>query len=157
MKSILDNTNFIISKHQPKNLKWYFTRAEFTSKELLNQLDARTVTSCEQPRCGTCKVIIPGKTITFKNERKWEVKTWMDCKSRNVIYAMICPKCRSFYTGQTEHLRKRVTVHKEQIHHERYRHLFVSEHIAKCNGGKFNIMPIYQCQNPNRLFRESNL
>jgi hypothetical protein len=64
--------NFIISKGQMKNLKRYLTRAQFTSKELPNQLDAPTVTRCEEPRCSTCKVIISGKTITFKNERKWK-------------------------------------------------------------------------------------
>ena len=155
MKTILDHTNFIISKRQPKSLKHYLTKAEFTSEEPSSQHETQTVTKCQEARCGTCEIIIPGKTITFKNGKKWEIKTAMNCKSTNIIYAIICPKCESFYIGQTEHLRKRVTVHREQINHERYRHLLVSKHIMKCNAGKFKIMPIYQCRNTNRIFREN--
>ena len=79
----------------------------------------------------------------------------MNCKSRNIIYIAVCSKCENFYVGQTEYLRKRVMVHKEQINHEEYRCLSVSKHIEKCSGGDFKIMPIYQCDNSNRLTRES--
>ena len=50
---------------------------------------------------------------------------------------------------------KRVTFHKEQIQHGEYRHLKISEHLAKCNNGYFKIMPIYHCNYPDRLFREA--
>ena len=78
----------------------------------------------------------------------------MDCKSKNVIYVITCPECESFCGDQTKNLRKRVTLHMEQIKHEEYRHLDISEHIAKCINGNFNIMPIYQCENSTRPFRE---
>ena len=83
--------------------------------------------------------------------KKWEVKTAMSC---NVIYAIICPKCENFYIGQTEHLRKRVTVHREQIIHEQYKHLLVSKNIAACNRGKFNNTHL-ECKNTIRIFREN--
>ena len=79
----------------------------------------------------------------------------MNCKSRNVIYIIVCPKCESFYVGTTENLRKRVTLHKQHIRHEEYRHLAISEHLSKCSKGNFKIMPIYQCINTNRLIREA--
>ena len=151
MKSILDKKNLIVSRRQPKNLKQYLTNAKFTS--VISEL--KTVNQCKEARCGTCDIIITGHNITFKNGKKWEIKSSMSCKSRNVIYVIICVECNSFYVGQTEYLRNRVTLHREQINHERYRHLAVSEHLAQCSKGKFKIMPIYQCENMNRLFRES--
>ena len=39
--------------------------------------------------------------------------------------------------------------------HEKYRHLTVCEHLGHCSKGNFKIMPIYQCENMNRLFREN--
>ena len=78
----------------------------------------------------------------------------MTCKSKYVIYVIICLKCHCFYVGQTEHLRSRVMLHKEQIKHDKYRQLKVSEHLAKCSNGSFNITPIYKCENTTRLFRE---
>ena len=84
------------------------------------------------------------------------VKCPMNCKSRNIIYSLICAKCRSFYVGQTENLRQRVTLHRQQINHEEYSHLAVSEHIRRCSNGNFQIMPVYQCDShSSRLIRES--
>ena len=67
----------------------------------------------------------------------------------------ICPKCEIFYTGQTKNLRNRVTVHKGQLKHEKYRHLYVSEHLNLCNAGNFKICPLYNCYNNTRLSKES--
>ena len=79
----------------------------------------------------------------------------MSCKSRNVIYAILCTKCESFYVDQTENLRNRVTVQKEQIKHDEYRHLNVSKHLKSCSNGKFKIFPIHICHGANRLIREA--
>ena len=57
-----------------------------------------------------------------KHGKTWYVKCPMNCKSRNIIYILICAKCRSFYVGQTENLRQRVTLHRQQINHEEYSH-----------------------------------
>lgn len=151
MKAIMDKTTLIVSKRQPKNLKKYLTRAEFSS----NMSRGKGVSKCLTPRCGTCDIIIPGNKITLTNGKCWEIKTDMTCKAKNVIYIIICTKCNEFYIGQTEHLRNRVTLHREQIRHEQYRHLKVSEHLAKCSDGNFKIMPIYKCENTTKLFRES--
>ena len=79
----------------------------------------------------------------------------MNCKARNVIYLIICVKCKSFYVGQTENLRKRVTLHKEQIRPDQYGHLTVSGHLKTCSDGKFKIFPVHHCKDPSRLIRES--
>lgn len=150
MKSVLDQTKVIVSRRQPKNLKRHLMKAQFSSEKI-----TPVVTKCEEPRCGTCNYLKTGNSITLKNGKVWTIKSTMNCKARNVIYTIICTKCESFYIGQTENLRNRVTLHKEQIRHKQYRHLAVSEHLEKCNNGNFTIMPIYQCQDSSRLIRES--
>ena len=150
MKSTLENTKLIVSRRQPKNLKKQLTQARFISEKIPN-----TVTKCGETRCGTCNLLITGNSMKLKNNKVWQIKSPMNCKSRNIIYIVVCSKCESFYVGQTERLRKRVTLHKQQINHEESRRLSVSKHIEKCSGGDFKIMPIYQCDNSNRLTRES--
>ena len=153
MKAILDNNKFIVCYRQPKNLKKQLTQARFVSERTQDEI---SVTQCGEPRCGTCSIIITGVGINLKNGKTWNVKYQMNCKSHNVIYVLICTQCRSFYVGQTENLRHRVTLHRQQINNPEYCHLAVSEHIRKCSNGNFQIMPIYQCNaNSDRLIRES--
>ena len=147
----MDGTRLTISRRQPKNLKQYLTRAKFSSGE--NTTPA--VTKCNEQRCGTREHIYTGESVTFKNGKVWKVKSSISCKSRNVIYAILCTKCESFYVGQTENLRNRVTVHKGQIKHDEYGHLNVSKHLKSCTNGKFKIFPIYNCHGANRLIREA--
>ena len=79
----------------------------------------------------------------------------MSCKSKEIIYIIICPKCESFRIGTTENLRNRVTLQKHHIRQEEFIHLAVSEHLSECSEGDFKIMPIYQCINTSRLMRET--
>ena len=150
MKPILDKTALIISRQQPKNLKKYLTQAKFSNIE-----QQPSITKCGEERCGTCPYLRTGNSITFKNGKTWQVRSIMTCKATNVVYAITCTTCGSFYIGQTKNLRKRVTLHRQQIHHEEYRHLTVSNHLIHCSKGTFNIAPIYQCRDSNRLLLES--
>ena len=113
------------------------------------------VTKCKKVRCETCQYIFAGESITLKNGKLWKINSSMSCKARNVIHLIISTKCENFYVGQTENLRKRVTLHKEQRRHDQYRHLTVSKHLKTCNDGKYKIFPIYHCNDPSRLIRKS--
>ena len=84
MKGVLDKTKLIVSKRQPKNLKRYFTKAQFNSEDR-----EHSVTKCEEKRCGTCDVLITGKSITLKSGKTWKVNSTMNCKARYVIYVII--------------------------------------------------------------------
>ena len=150
MKEKLSEIKLIISRRQPKNLKRILTRAEFVDEH-----QSPSVSKCGESRCGTCELILTGKELKLSNGKKWIIKSDMNCKSRDIIYVITCRKCDSFYVGTTENLRKRVTLHKEQIKPEKYRHLAVRKHIHRYSGGLFNIMPIYECANSTRLHREA--
>ena len=54
----------------------------------------------------------------------------MTCEVKSVVYVMKCGGCGDEYIGETGNfLRKRVTVHNQQIRDPKTRILFVSEHF----------------------------
>ena len=68
---------------------------------------------------------------------------------------MICNYCNAFYIGQTgNELRKRMTVHRQQIRDDNLRFLNVSKHIHSCSNGYFKSLPIYKVCEGNNISRE---
>jgi len=150
MHNALQNYNIINSKRQPKNLKRLLTSSRFDSGEI-----SPSVLKCNVPRCGTCNLLIEGQTYKFKNSFEFSVKKSMNCKSKNVIYSVICANCEDFYIGQTgDELRHRITVHRQQIKTANLRHLHVSKHIHRCANSSFRVFPIYQMFNDDITQRE---
>ena len=150
MKTILAQTTVIISRRQPKNLKQQLTQVKFSN----SKQEPSAVKNAVKIEVGCANIYLLG-ILSLSRMRVWPIKSNMTCKAKSVIYIIIWILCKSFYVGQTLNLRKRVTLHKEQIHHKQYRHLAVSEHLKNCNEGKFNILPIYQCKDSDRLTMES--
>ena len=151
MKEILEDTDLIVSRRQPQNLQRMLTKAAFSENTPKAQ-----VGKCNDPKCGTCDIIITGDSITLKSGKTWYIKSPMSCKTKEVIYLIIFPNCGLAYVGQTNNLRNRVTLHRQQIKHEQYRHLTVSKHIAQCSNGNFRIMPILKCTGQSRVQLECN-
>lgn len=111
MKYCLKDSKLIMSKRQSPNLKNILTNARF-------DFDIPTFGSfkCNDKRCGTCPHLLEKKQYKFNNSDKpFHIKSEMNCSSSNVIYCLIC-SCGKEYIGlTTTSLRKRVTVHKQQI------------------------------------------
>ena len=141
MNNILKNYKIIKSKRQPPNLKNLLTKAKFS--EIQN---TPKVTRCLRSNCGLCKHLIEGENINFKCGKTINVKTNISCDVKNVIYVIFCRGCSGEYIGETGDLRKRVTVHRQQIRDPNTRMLRVSEHIDLCNSEepKFFIFPFYK-------------
>ena len=111
LRSIIEMKNIIYSRRQPPNLKKLLTRAKFSTNK-----EKTTVSKCMDPRCGTFPYLKTGDTFTFKCGKTFTIRTNMSCKSRNLIYCMICTTCGENYIGQTgTKLADRVRVHKQQI------------------------------------------
>lgn len=152
MHKILDKHIIINSKRQPKNLKRILTCSKFDD---CDSTDTPKVSKCTTPRCGTCSMITECSTVVFKNGLKFTVKRNMNCKSKNVIYAIICPKCEEFYIGQTgNELRTRMTVHRQQTRSDTLRFLQVNKHMHQCADDTFKVMPLYQMFGSDRIKRE---
>ena len=114
--------------------------------------------SCNEARCKCCDIIISGNAIDFNTQDgiiKFIIKKNLDCCSSNIIYKLICDRCKEYYIGQTgDTLRHRMTVHRQQNNHPEYSNLKVSKHIAQCGRG-FHVMPFFQLSpDSDRLQRE---
>ena len=150
MSHILQEKKIMNSKRQPKSLKRILSHSRFDFEE-----GNLCVKKCGKPRCKTCPHIIEGEAVTFKNGKTFKVKHNMTCTSRNLIYAIICDKCRAFYIGQTSNeLRNRMTLHRQQTNTAEYRLLKVNKHLHECANGNFQVFPIYKIFSQDASFRE---
>ena len=144
MKRVITENQFIKSKRQSKNLKKILTRAKFD--ETVSN-DTPSVIKCGKSNCGTCPYLQEKDIFTFKNGMTFTIRSNITCSSKEVIYVITCNGCNENYIGQTTDLRKRVTVHRQQIRHTKYTMIPLSEHIRTCAKYKnpiFFICPIYR-------------
>ena len=142
----LKETTIINSKRQPHNLKSILTKACFTNKNVLGGSF-----KCNDQRCATCPHIKETSTINITSTgEKFVIKKPMNCKSKNVLYIITCKTCKEQYVGLTNtNLNRRMTVHREQIKHRKYRQLGVSQHLEECNNqckiqDMFIVTPFYK-------------
>ena len=106
------------------SLKWNLPPV--TNTQWKNATD-RTVDS-------TYIIMLEGNSLTFNCGKRFKVHENMSCDIKNVIYAMKCRGCGEEYIGEIGNvLRKRITVHNQQIRDPRTRMLKVSEHIDNCS------------------------
>ena len=151
MNSILSNFKMIKSKRQPDNLKRLLTKAKFNDRKY------HEVKRCRRPNCGLCIHLIEGDAFEFKCGRKFYVHESMTCEVKNVLYVMKCSGCGEEYIGQTgNYLRKRVTIHNQQIRDPKTRMLYVSGHIDTCAqqlNTKYTIFPFYKMYSDSVSFR----
>lgn len=154
LKRIFSGFTFIKSKRQPKNLKKLLTRAKFDELPTLPK-----VKKCNRGICGLCTHLLEGDTFHFNCGRAFKIFQSMNCDVKNVIYVMRCCGCHQEYIGETgDFLRKRVTVHNQQIRDPKTRMLKVSAHIDSCaarHTPKYHIFPFYKMKTENSNCRKT--
>ena len=83
----------------------------------------------------------------------------MTCEVKNVVYVMKCRGCGDEYIGETGNfLRRRVTVHNQQIRDPNTRILFVSEHLNVCAqqmNPKYHIFTFYKMYSDSTSLRRA--
>lgn len=151
LHKIFKNKIFLKSKRQPPNLKRILTKAKFTSK----MTEEFQVKKCKEPRCGLCKHLLEGTSISFK-DKTFKIKDNMTCKAKNVIYVIQCRGCNEQYIGETGNLRNRVTLHNQHIRVPTLRKIPLSGHIADCSDRepKYYISPFYQMKTESIIKRK---
>lgn len=154
MNEIFSNYRFIKSKRQPKNLKKLLTKAKFDET-----YSTPKVTKCQRPNCGLCQHLIEGSTFTFNCGVIFNITVSMTCEVKNVIYVIQCRGCKKEYIGETgDFLRKRVTIHNQQIRDPNTRMIQVSGHIDTCAhtiNPKYYIFPFYKMHIENSIIRKT--
>ena len=113
-----------------------------------------SVKKCTDKRCMTCPSLIEGTSFTFKNGRTFTVMQDISCKTKNLVYAIICSNCGEFYVGETKtELRTRMTVHRQQTRHQDLTIIRANEHFHDCSGGHFKIFPLYKVNTEGDFLR----
>ena len=126
----MGNVQVISSQRQPPNLKTLLTQSNFSSVE-----KERGVTKCGDPLCGNCPYMIEGQTIEMENGETFQIQEKMNCKTKNVIYLLVCAHCKRTYIGETgKGFSYRAGEHRTHINNPTYRKLEVSHHIHECAG-----------------------
>ena len=124
-------------------LKKILTRAQFKTEDT-----NPTVQRCGRPNCESCLYLIEGSQLKFTNGQVFKIKNSFTCASGNLIYVITCRGCKENYIGQTgSTIRRRMTVHRQQIRDPSTRQIPLSEHIDLCGGQvkpNFYVFPIYQ-------------
>lgn len=140
MDNVLQKKKIINSKRQSKNLKRILSSSKFDSIET-----TVSVQKCSDKRCKTCPDIVNSCEFTFKNGKHFKLKQNISCKTKNVIYSIICKNCDEFYVGETRmELKARMTLHRQQTNNPELTILRANEHFRQCSGGHFRIFPLYK-------------
>ena len=115
-----------------------------------------SITKCPK-NCITCQHLICSDTFTFENNLTFKIKHSFTCNATDIIYGIKCLNCPRTYLGETSNLKRRVSLHKNQISMEQYRNIYVVKHLYTCCKNleqKFSIMPLYQCNKDDEKFRQ---
>ena len=107
LKEVFPSPPLTAFRRQP-NLRSHIIRASLPNPN--NRPTQRKLVGmkkCNTPKCTACPFIKEGKEITI-NGQTWKINSKLDCKSYNIVNAILCKKenCRSVYIGETKRMLK---------------------------------------------------
>ena len=151
-KPAFEHTKMLNSLTNAKNLWRLFHHSKFDFSGNTAPIP-RGVSKCGATRCKTCDDILEVDSVYFKNTGvTFKIKTPMNCLARNVIYYIICTKCKEDYVGETVNLRDRNNSHRSCSKDENRAVMEVSRHILKCGEG-YKICPILKVKQDCEITR----
>ena len=149
----LRSKKIIHGKKQPPNLKRLLTRTnKFQKRE-------KGVKKCGNDRCGLCKYrnLIEGKELELSNGLTIKAHHEISCDSKNLVYCVLCPKCKEFYIGECKKLRPRMNLHRSHSDPENRSQppLQVNRHLKRCAHGHFKVFPFFIVPTEHQISREA--
>lgn len=137
---IADKPN-LVARRAP-NLRDKLSRSHFSRQ---TQKKATHVGTYPCGRCNICEFMLSDKTFIHPETQEVQsLKHFINCRTSNVIYGIICP-CQKIYVGQTsQELRKRIQQHFSNIslaRRDRQQNktlTTVASHYLMHHGGKYN-------------------
>ena len=151
----LKATKLVHAKRQPPNLKRILTRTNTFKRP------EKGVKICNKPRCGLCihghNNLLEGESITLKNGKVIKANKLITCESTNLVYCVICPRCREFYIGECKTLRARMNLHRNHSNPGNIMAppLKVNQHLKTCADGYFLVYPFYVVNTNHQITREA--
>ena len=120
-----------------------------------NENNKNKFTKCTDKRCEFCKIVLDQDSYTTKNGYTLTRNYKMTCKSRDLIYLIICEGCYEEYLGETGcQINERTNLHRNQIETPKYAQIKASKHIHECGNNKFKIFPFHKCFKQCHIYRE---
>jgi len=110
---------------------------------------------CKHPLCGCCDLILESNHFSStKNNKKYPIKTNMNCNSSNLIYLITCKICHLQYVGETKRkLKDRLNDHLSNIKTNKI--TTISLHFKNLNHSieHLQIIPIELINNDDKNIR----
>ena len=76
--------------------------------------------------------------------------------SSNLIYVVICERCKEEYIGETGCLvKERTNIYRQHIRQPQYQQLAVQKYLRTCGDGKFHIFLFFKIIQENKYLRKS--
>ena len=142
-----------MARRQPPNLLRHLSLSIHRDQKPTEP--SRKFKKCSDKRCEFCKIVIDEDSYTTKNGFKLTRNHAMTCKTRDLIYMIICEGCLEEYIGETgNQINLRTNVHRNQIENENYAQLKVSKHIHTCGNNKFKVFPFQKSFKQCHVYRE---
>ena len=164
IRKIFQNTRFVVGTSQPKNILRIITNKQTT---IQNNERPGIFAECSDKRCKLCSLnyIVNCTTFTTSNNTKWEIRSHINCNSKNVIYYLECLMCNGKVTkcGKTENkLRTRMNNHISDCLTGNTTDIF-DQHVHKCGIEKncltppyFRIKAFMKLSSPDKLLTYEN-
>ena len=149
------HSSIMTARRQPPNLLRQLSLNINRDHTIECENNDKTLTPCSDKKCEFCPQAISRDTYITKNVTILKRNHKMTCKSRDLIYILICHGCGEEYVGETgTQLNLRTNLHRNQIKNPSYSCLKVSKHVHLCGNNKFSIFPLHKCFAQCHVYRE---
>ena len=154
LNEIFANCSTMLAHKQPHNLLRLVTKAAFNTTTTVDTAQANGLYKGIHPPWITCKLcdlyIQECTSFTCSNGKVWEIKSRIDCHSKNLLYYLKCLWCPdennpTTYTGKTNETRDRMNNHISSCRSGNSTNIF-DKHVYECrkkHGEKGDIEPFF--------------
>ena len=163
IRHVFKETRFVEAMRQPRNI--LRTISANHHENTITEPEPGIFAECLDTRCQLCQYgyIQNCTSFTTTSGHFWEIKSHINCTSRNVVYYLECLFCNNFTkTGKTEtELRQRMNNHKSDCHTGRTTDVF-GLYVHKCGAGRmkhpyFRIKAFMKLATPEKLLTYEKL
>ena len=156
LEEVFKSSKIILSTKQPPNIRKILMPSQFRSQE---QPEVPGAFKCHRSNCNICKIYLQEvREFICSNGKTWEIRCHITCKSKNVLYFLVCNMCnKETYTGKTNNLRKRTNVHISSCRTGNTDNIF-DIHVYNCGiKNKCHIEPFFKLYTFMSVSREEGL
>lgn len=147
LHEVFNDVKVVVGYKQPKNVKGILTKAKFGKCAPIERPISQPgiFAECKDPRCQICSFGYIQTCTSFQtaNGTIWDIRSHINCNSKNVLYYLKCLMCngKTTYTGKTK-----TTIR-----------LRTNNHISSCRTGRgSNIFDrhVHECGKRNNCLKE---